>query len=50
MAEADRGEEKKAIRSSEEMWRNQRSKGVFIEGKGNRSLLTAVTEQSQGIQ
>jgi hypothetical protein len=39
MAEADRGEEKKAVRSSEEMWRNQRSKEVIY--RRERQLLTS---------
>jgi hypothetical protein len=30
--------------------KTREAKGLFIEGKGNRSLPTAVTEQSQGIQ
>jgi hypothetical protein len=50
MVEAKGIEEKQAIENSKRCEKAGETTTLFIEGEGNRSPPTAVTEQSQNIQ
>jgi hypothetical protein len=50
MVEAEGREERKATENSEKCEKARETTTLFIEGEGNRSPPTAVTEQSQSIQ
>jgi hypothetical protein len=50
MVEAKRREEREATENNERCEKARETKASFIEGEGNRSPPTAVTEQSQNIQ
>jgi hypothetical protein len=50
MVEADGREEREATKNSERCEKAKDTTALFIEGEGNRSPPTVVTEQSQSIQ
>jgi hypothetical protein len=50
MVEAQGREEREATENSERCEKAKETTTLFIEGEGNRSPPTAVTEQSQSIQ
>jgi hypothetical protein len=50
MVEADGREEREATENSEGCEKAKETTALFIEGEGNRSPPTVVTEQSQSIQ
>jgi hypothetical protein len=50
MVEAKGREEREAIENSERCEKARETTTLFIEGEGNHSPPTAVTEQSQSIQ
>jgi hypothetical protein len=50
MVEADGREEREETENSKGCEKTRGARVLFIERKGNRSLPTAVTEQSQSIQ
>jgi hypothetical protein len=50
MVEAKGREEREATENSERCGKARETTALFIEGEGNRSPPTAVTEQSQSIQ
>jgi hypothetical protein len=50
MVEAKRREEREATENIERCENARETTTLFIEGEGNRSPPTAVTEQSQSIQ
>jgi hypothetical protein len=50
MVEADGSEEREATKNNERCEKARETTALFIEGEGNRSPTTAVTEQSQSIQ
>jgi hypothetical protein len=50
MVEADGGEEREATENSERCGKAKEATTLFIEGEGNRSPPTVVTERSQSIQ